>query len=215
MSNARRPLAERFWEKVDKSGECWLWTGALNHGYGVINEGGRGRVLIAPRVAWEIHNGPIPAGLDVCHNCPGGDNKACVNPGHLFLGTHAVNMHDASRKGQFRPVAKLTPEQVAELRAQHAEGAPYRLLAERYGIGIAQAGRIARGERWEKVPMAVGGIYGLRRGARHQSAKLTERDVAEIRRRHAEPRGSLAAAFGVTPGTISNIITRATWRHLP
>src|SRR5690242_5800731 len=70
----RAPIAERFWAKVDKDGPipphrselgpCWLWTGYRNpHGYGGLNEGGRGHCVLASRVSWELHNGPIPDGM--------------------------------------------------------------------------------------------------------------------------------------------------------
>ncbi len=94
-----RPLIERFWEKVAKAdGDgCWLWTGAIGKrwGYGTIKSGVRTRS--AHRVAWELTNGPIPAGLCVCHRC---DTPACVRPTHLFLGTAADNMRDMYTKGR-------------------------------------------------------------------------------------------------------------------
>lgn len=100
---ARRSLEERFWEKVQKTDSCWPWTGFLNHfGYGNISSGGRyGRPIRAHRVSWELHNGPIPDGLFVLHNCPSGDNPACVNPAHLWLGTKLQNSRDMMAKGRW------------------------------------------------------------------------------------------------------------------
>lgn len=99
----RRPLAERFEERVDRSGgpdACHPWTGTLSGGYGRIGEGGRGcRILYTHRVAWELANGPIPDGLDVLHAC---DNPPCCNVRHLSLGTHADNMADMAAKGRVR-----------------------------------------------------------------------------------------------------------------
>lgn len=97
----RVSLADRFWLKVVKTPCCWLWTGYRKtaDGYGSIGSGGKnGQVIKAHRVSWEIHNGAIPDGLHVLHNCPGGDMPACVNPNHLWLGDHDANMKDMWRK---------------------------------------------------------------------------------------------------------------------
>lgn len=95
-----KTLSERFFSHTNIGGvaECWLWLGASHNGlaldYGTFRVGDK--VLYAHRVSYEIANGPIPEGLDVLHTC---DNKKCVNPNHLYLGTQANNTTDSMQRG--------------------------------------------------------------------------------------------------------------------
>lgn len=94
-----RAIAERFAEKVFRTNRCWLWTAGTNGvGYGMISRGAasEGRML-AHRLSYELHVGEIPDGLLVLHAC---DNQTCVNPDHLFLGTHLDNALDKTKKGR-------------------------------------------------------------------------------------------------------------------
>ena len=96
--------AERFWSRVRKSDGCWLWTGRVNDkGYGMFDgassEHGKCSRL-AHRLSYLLATGVMPPVLmEVCHRC---DVPGCVNPKHLFLGTHRDNMYDSIRKGRFR-----------------------------------------------------------------------------------------------------------------
>lgn len=100
-----RPIAERFFEKVNKGENCWLWTATKDQkGYGKFWDGAR--QVSAHRWALENLAGKkIPEGLLACHKC---DTPSCVNPDHIFIGTPMDNMRDKIEKGRERPRRKLT-----------------------------------------------------------------------------------------------------------
>ena len=117
----------RFMEKVEKTDSCWIWTGAKSDcGYGLL--GVDGSMCYAHRLMWEHTNGPIPDKMFVCHDCPEGDNPACVNPEHLKLGTHQDNMDDMKNKGRGAKI-KLSPETVEKILEMH-NGIRYYTLSE-------------------------------------------------------------------------------------
>lgn len=86
-------LMKRFWDKVEKTATCWNWIGANRNGYGVIKIDNKS--VATHRLSYEMHIGPIPEGLLVCHSC---NNPLCVNPEHLFAGSYSDNMIDAMNK---------------------------------------------------------------------------------------------------------------------
>lgn len=155
---SRRPAEQYFWERVKKTDSCWLWTGRTHeqNGYGHITDND-GRHLNAHRFSWILAHGPIPAGLVVCHNCPGGDNPRCVNPAHLWLGTQADNIADQvakgrAAKGEGHGMSKLTSDQVRAIRARYAEGGvTYDNLARTYGVDPTTIGMVIRRRVWKHV----------------------------------------------------------------
>jgi hypothetical protein len=143
----KMPLEERFWSKVDKSGECWLWTANRDRkGYGRFHII-KGIPEVASRVAWKITHGEIPADKIVCHSC---DNPACVRPDHLFLGTYRDNSNDMMAKG--RRHYRLTPEQVGEIRSRYIRGiTTMEALGAEYGVSSRTVCNIVNRKQWKHV----------------------------------------------------------------
>lgn len=155
------PLKDRFFRHVEKTKSgCWLWTGSTQ---GVKRDRGQmcvnGKVVKAARVSWEVHNGPIPEGRHVLHDCPTGDNPLCVNPSHLWLGTHADNMADKVAKGRQGNLgednyhAVLTSRIVRLIKQKLLKDPRTSLaqLARRYGVNPETVRDVARGKTWKHV----------------------------------------------------------------
>jgi len=141
-----RPLAERFWERVNKTDDCWLWTGVIGtHGYGVVFISKRPKAIfnLAHRVSWELSASKITEGMQVLHKC---DVRACVNPDHLFLGTQKDNIKDMMKKR--RGPGKLTDEQIAQIRSSTM---PSRTLAPFFGISKTTILDIRAGKTWKHL----------------------------------------------------------------
>ena len=153
---------DRFFsrKKVTNSG-CWEWTGVIgDSGYGVVKRSKK--LLRAHRLAWEYAKGPIPSGMLICHKC---DNRKCINPDHLYVGTHQANSDDKydrdravivrgapkgrgidhferfERTGRQGKADPLTSAQVDEMRRKRADGAYLKDLAEEYGVSVTYVWR--------------------------------------------------------------------------
>lgn len=138
-------LDDRFWNKVRKSDGCWIWTATRSQsgkGYGEywLNGGLRQ----AHRCAWEDANGEIPEGMNILHSC---DNRACVNPAHLYLGTQVKNCHDTRDRGR-QYNTKLDWPAVLTIRSLAEAGASSTDIAEWFDISRAHARKVIRGVAW-------------------------------------------------------------------
>jgi hypothetical protein len=152
----------RFWSKVDQRGtnECWRWQASTNaKGYGqfVTCENGQPHHSLAHRVAFELTFGTIPDGLSACHRC---DNRQCCNPHHLFLGTQQDNlrdMHEKGRRGDTRVCgaahgnAKLTDDDIREIRRLRDAGVSGPIVARQFGLNRSTVNDIARRATWKHV----------------------------------------------------------------
>jgi len=146
---------KRFWDKVNIRGddECWPWMAAVSgNGYGHIRF--EGKDYCSHRIAYELTTGPIPEGLCCLHKC---DNKLCINPAHLFLGTRADNQKDMANKGRAAKgerhgASKLTKDQVISIRQEYArDGTSHRKLAARYDVDQANINLIVNRKTWKHI----------------------------------------------------------------
>ena len=145
---------DRFWARVDKSGDCWVWRGArYKKGYGRFSTVGKEGVL-ASHFAWQLVHGPIPPGMLLCHRC---DNPPCVRVDHLFLGTAADNSADMVTKGRQTSGEKngnavLTDAIVREARRRYGDRTDTMAsLAKEYGIKLATMKYAVSGRGWRHV----------------------------------------------------------------
>lgn len=145
------------WSMPEPNSGCWLWIGCINRlGYGqtVYLNG----ITKAHRLSWFLHRGPIPSGMMVLHKC---DNRQCVNPDHLFLGTQTDNMRDMAAKGRGKacprpgasnPMARLSEAAAALALARYrAGGVSQHALAADFGVAVMTINRLVRGQTWKHL----------------------------------------------------------------
>lgn len=149
--------SERFEQRCLKSDGCWEWTGSkMRNGYGqtefVVD--GKRKVVTAHRLSYQLHKGAIGEGMFVCHAC---DNPGCVNPAHLFLGSHVDNMSDAKRKGRMHlgsahGLAKLDESSVSEIKRLLRSGEKQQKeIASIYSVSSSAIQAIRAGRNWSHI----------------------------------------------------------------
>lgn len=154
-----RQRLQRGISAIDEATGCWIWRTPTNRNRGQINIGGK--THLACRVTWEVYRGEIPEEMHVLHTC---DNPRCVNPDHLWLGTHAENMADKKAKGRAHrlhgerhPMAKITDDQAKEiLRLYTGTDMTQQEIADGFGVGFSTVSKIVTGAQW-------GSVTGLRK----------------------------------------------------
>lgn len=208
-----KTIVEAFESKFmpEPNSGCWLWaSGVSGSGYGAFWDGSRQR--LAHRVAFEIYVGKIPADSQVLHKC---DVRCCVNPTHLFLGTHAANMTDMVAKGR-QARGDTHGSRTRPERTLRGDAHPAHLHPERLPKGGRHYARL-RPEQ-----LARGDSHGsktkperLARGERNGLAKLTDAAVLAIRASTLKTQQQLADEHGVDRSLIGYILRRKVWQHLP
>ena len=157
-TRAPAPLEERFFRQLEKTVSCWIWKGrSAGKGYGSIGLGGKGaKSILAHRLSYQIHKGPIPEGMVVMHSC---DNPRCVNPDHLDAGTQSQNIKDAfalgrkinlpsGLKGESHGASKLTEKIVLEIRESKVSMSK---LAALHGVVKSTIERIRYRKTWRHI----------------------------------------------------------------
>lgn len=140
----------RFESKIEKTDGCWIWRGTVNNRWGYGQFAVNGVQYRAHRYSYNYFIGKIADGMSVCHSC---DNKLCVNPGHLWLGTQKENIQDMCRKGRSlvgekNPMAKIKKEDVLRIRQMYLEGCHQRDIASFFGLNQSSVSQIILKKRW-------------------------------------------------------------------
>lgn len=211
------PLVARFKAsiKINKRTGCWEWCGDLSpNGYGWFHVASRPHN--AHRFAYELFVGEI-GDKCVCHSC---DNRSCVNPDHLWLGTHKENMQDASRKGRTTQGekghhAKLKETEVIEILRRVGDGDLTQTeAAQEFDVSLSTVHDIIRGKSWvhiDRAPFAVPDTSQRRgryvKGSAHPNCVLSDEQVASLRARKGTASGRiLAKEFGISPSQVYRIL---------
>jgi hypothetical protein len=199
---------------------CWECTSHKKdkNGYPIMWRGNEQRMA---RNFYTHYIGPIPTDTLVCHKC---DNPACINPEHLFLGTNAENTRDKVLKGrQAKGMSHgnhiLNDAIVLDMRRLWRTGWTQTAIASKYGVTIASVNYIVRRIQWAHIPPEEGDLLANERshGEQLPTSVLKTEDVLEIRRLYRNGFGfnELGRRFGVSRSTVTAVVRRDTWKHVP
>ena len=205
MVGEQRPLAEKLNDKLDKTGDCWVYRNAnISNGYAHMSLGydpftkqryQKRRIEYAHRIAWALSNGRWPEdNMVIRHTC---DTSACCNPKHLIEGTQKQNVEDRSERSDWQSTRKLTPEQV-----EYAQTSPKTQLEVARELGVSQT----------TVRRLRSGTNYSTRLRRNPHRKLTEEQVREIRA--SDQPFALGKSYGVAPMVVAQIRNGVTYKDV-
>jgi hypothetical protein len=208
---------ERFFKQVRKTDGCWLWMGGRDkNGYGIFKGVVAGELFLrAHRFSYALHTGDLLIGRQAMHSC---DNPCCVNPDHLSSGTAADNTKDMIAKGRHNAPrgedasrAVLTEPQALSIMK---DARPHSQLAAEFGVTIGTISDIKRRYSWKHLEGEIVKSERIgNRGEKSYAAKITEQDVLAIRS-STQSGKELAARYGVSPQTVTDIRKFRSWKHL-
>lgn len=209
----------RFWMQIKSSkNDCWEYA---SHRAGPYRQNlVHGKMLLAHRYSYELHFGPIPDGVYVCHHC---DNPKCVRPDHLFVGTPQDNQDDAIRKrrtsaGSKNSQARLSEDDIKQVFVMRRNGMLQKEIAVHFGTGSHYIGAILNGKVWSCLGIQAisGRLNNPPPQRRKKGPKLTAVDVLQMH--HARACGlmvkEIAKLFGVSKVTACDILRGKYWKHV-
>lgn len=198
----REKVEDRFWERVDKSNECWEWLGSTTSGYGTFSDG---KQHLAHKWIYEHTYGVLNKGQVIMHTC---DNRKCVRLEHLVAGTHTENMQDMAAKGRNSKARKLDSTQVKQVWQMLNDGISSLKIAQEFNIAQSTVLDIGNRKSYTYIDLP-------KLDLKSRAIKLTPEEVRKIRKLWVlNSVSTLAKQFNISTTAIEAIIEGRTWKHL-